>query len=308
MNDQLATEARAAMVDALIVAALYRDQPVGAMVRLTVTEPGLARGRFLPFYGAFMPTRRRTTADIATARRAAQDGAGTRRVSSLPALTLGLAREPWEFYTALALGDLRHIGVVPDEGGGLEHWLVAPDGSWAFQQIDSDGQPIIREGGRRMLWTELEEGYRRWEAWGKPERDRFGLTVWADRRLTTAAARAAAGSARDARGRPAPSAAPRGRPHRCRRAPEAKQDAGGPRDQVRTVAGGLAELLDRRVALLASETVPVARSDAVEAAEDPVLRGAHARRVERTFDDRQGGRRAIQRWSPRRNRAPCAAP
>jgi hypothetical protein len=116
MNDQLATEARAAMVDALIVAALYRDQPVGAMVRLTVTEPGLARGRFLPFYGAFMPTRRRTTADIATARRAAQDGAGTRRVSALPALTPGLAREPWEFYTALALGDLRHVGVGAGRG------------------------------------------------------------------------------------------------------------------------------------------------------------------------------------------------
>lgn len=162
----------------IIVTPIYREQPVGAMIRLTVEAPGRASGRFLPFYGGFMPSRRRSTGiDLASAQQAAEHGDGTTRESALPPLSFGFAPEPWQFYAALALGDVKHVGVMPEEGSGLQHWLLDPDGSWAVQRVQPGDQPVIREGGPRQLWHELENAYTRWHDWEKPERERFGLTV-----------------------------------------------------------------------------------------------------------------------------------
>ena len=62
------------------------------------------------------------------------------------------------------------------------HWLISSDGSWAFQRVESDGERVIREGGPQRLWTELEGAHARWHDWGRPEWDRFGLTITPDRR------------------------------------------------------------------------------------------------------------------------------
>lgn len=165
----------------IIVTPIYREQPVGAMIRLTVEEPGRASGRFLPFYGGFMPSRRRPAGiDLASAQQAAEHGDGTTRESAVPPLSFGSAPEPWQFYAALALGDVKHVGVMPEEGSGLQHWLLAPDGSWAVQRVQHGDQLAIREGGPRQLWHELENAYARWHDWGKPKRERFGLTVAPD--------------------------------------------------------------------------------------------------------------------------------
>ena len=161
----------------IIVTPIYREQPVGAMIRLTIEEPDRATGRFLPFYGGFMPSRRRPAGiDLAYAQRAAECGDGMSRESALPPLSFGFAPEPWQFYAALALGDVKHVGVMPEEGNELQHWLLAPDGSWAVQGVQS----VVREGGPRRLWHELENAYTRWHDWEKPERERFGLTITPD--------------------------------------------------------------------------------------------------------------------------------
>jgi hypothetical protein len=97
----------------------------------------------------------------------------------LPPLSLGLAVEPWQFYAAMALGDVRHVDLIADDADAdarPEHWLLASDGSWARQ----DGT-TIQEGGQRQLWTELEAAYDRWHDLGKPERQQFGLTVTPER-------------------------------------------------------------------------------------------------------------------------------
>lgn len=163
-----------------IVAPLYRELAAGAMIRLAITDGGQAQGRFLPFYGAFMPTRSRTGPELGAAMTASARGQGTTRSTSLPELRLGYQQEPWLDYAALALGDVHLADVRTDDAGDAEpvqHWLTAPGGSWACQQV-RPGQPaVIAQGGPRRLWDELETAHAEWHQMGEPSRERLGLTI-----------------------------------------------------------------------------------------------------------------------------------
>ncbi len=165
-----------------IVAALRNDLPSGAMIRLTVLDDETAQGRFLPFYGAFMPTRRRAAADVGAGLAAARRQAGSTRETRLDELTLG-AFEPWMFYASLALGEITVLDVLPDEENPerVQHWMLAPDGSWAYQTVTPQG--LVTQGGPRLLWTELEAALDDWERLGRPGRTRLGLTVTPRRQL-----------------------------------------------------------------------------------------------------------------------------
>ena len=167
-------------VGGVIVAPIYREQPIGAMVQLVMEEPDRAEGPFLPFYGAFMPTRtHRATDGLAAARRTAEQ---VREVRTSPvALSLGSAAEPWQFYASMVLGDLQHE-ILMEDTGEMEYWLLASDGSWACQQHRLKGDPLVREGGSRRLWTELEHAVEQWHDFDEPDRERFGLTVTPDRK------------------------------------------------------------------------------------------------------------------------------
>ncbi|SEG76806.1 protein-L-isoaspartate(D-aspartate) O-methyltransferase [Thermomonospora echinospora] len=66
----------------------------------------------------------------------------------------------------------------PDDG---QHtvWLADPaTDSWATAQFTpgADAYPI-RQHGPRRLWDEAEDAYWRWQSWGRPARDRYGITV-----------------------------------------------------------------------------------------------------------------------------------
>lgn len=161
-----------------IVAALRNDQPAGAMIRLTVLGDETAQGRFLPFYGAFMPTRRRAASDIGAGLAAARRQGGATRETHLDELTLG-AFEPWTFYASLVLGEITMLDVLPDEENleRVQHWMLAPDGSWAYQTVTPHGDRLVTQGGPRLLWTELETALDDWERLGRPDRTRLGLTV-----------------------------------------------------------------------------------------------------------------------------------
>jgi protein-L-isoaspartate(D-aspartate) O-methyltransferase len=51
-------------------------------------------------------------------------------------------------------------------------------GSWAsVDYVPDRGEFVVQQYGERRLWDEVESAYWRWMSWGRPERDRFGLTV-----------------------------------------------------------------------------------------------------------------------------------
>lgn len=163
----------------LIVVPLHRELSPGMVIRL-ITGDRIALGRFLPFYGAFMPTRRRAAVDLPAALGADRRGEGTTVSSELPELAFGTSTEPWQDYAALVLGDVHHAFVLPDGSDDLptaQQWLFAPDGSWARQQPRPGGGSTVTQSGARRLWTELEAAVKTWRAMGEPRRDRLGLTV-----------------------------------------------------------------------------------------------------------------------------------
>jgi hypothetical protein len=55
-------------------------------------------------------------------------------------------------------------------------WLLAQDGSWAYQTLADDGLIAVQAGPRR-LWDELEAHHQSWRATGSPTRDRLGITI-----------------------------------------------------------------------------------------------------------------------------------
>ncbi|MEU7000380.1 methyltransferase domain-containing protein [Nonomuraea sp. NPDC046570] len=87
----------------------------------------------------------------------------------------------WDDYGA----DLAIAALVPgvvsgtgEEDGGLELRVWDGGGSWATVTY----QPGRREFevltyGPRRLWEEVADAYLTWVGWGRPKRDRFGMTV-----------------------------------------------------------------------------------------------------------------------------------
>ena len=70
-----------------------------------------------------------------------------------------------------------------DEADECTLWLLEPgsDGSWAsVDYVPGAEEFLVQQHGDRRLWDELEAAYLRWLALGRPERDRFGLTVTRD--------------------------------------------------------------------------------------------------------------------------------
>jgi hypothetical protein len=58
-------------------------------------------------------------------------------------------------------------------------WLLARDGSWAYQTLADDGLIAVQAGPRR-LWDEIEHHHHAWKAAGRPTRDQLGITITPD--------------------------------------------------------------------------------------------------------------------------------
>jgi protein-L-isoaspartate(D-aspartate) O-methyltransferase len=56
------------------------------------------------------------------------------------------------------------------DGNDSDCWAIA---TFAAQ----DGTFEVRQHGARRLWDEVAAAYFQWQSWGRPELDRFGLTV-----------------------------------------------------------------------------------------------------------------------------------
>ena len=87
------------------------------------------------------------------------------------------------FTIGLRVPDCRERTVhAPDASGRFTRWLLATDrGSWAAVS-HQPGQTSweVEQYGPRRLWDEVEAAYAWWTNTGRPERERFGVTVSPD--------------------------------------------------------------------------------------------------------------------------------
>lgn len=58
-------------------------------------------------------------------------------------------------------------------------WLLARDGSWAYQTLTDNGLIAVQAGPRR-LWDELEHHHHAWKAAGSPTHDQLDITITPD--------------------------------------------------------------------------------------------------------------------------------
>jgi protein-L-isoaspartate O-methyltransferase len=155
----------------------------GNLVRLTRTGPDRAEGHFDAGYAAFMHLRHSpgSAARVPYARTTtAQDTPTTTSSTQLD------PRTPWSnpvvwFLTALRIGDRYRLGYT---GGDPQHGpaavsLATPDGSRAEITLDrdTDAGHRVTETGPTRLWRHVEHAHQLWDAAGRPDWPRLGLTV-----------------------------------------------------------------------------------------------------------------------------------
>lgn len=84
-------------------------------------------------------------------------------------------------------GVLNRVEFTEGEEQRFTVYLVDPEtASWASWHMAPDHQGAgyeVRQHGPRQLFAELEAAYRWWRRAGRPEHDRFGLTVSAEHQL-----------------------------------------------------------------------------------------------------------------------------
>jgi hypothetical protein len=118
--------------------------------------------------------------------RVQHNGVASGRFSALPITAL-----PWEpgcpcglgpaadaaFFAGLTLPGVRRL--ILHDGAPATHalWLVSSDGSWVEVTRPHGIAPRVVQGGRRRLWDEVMQAWRRWEQLGQPRAEDLGVTV-----------------------------------------------------------------------------------------------------------------------------------
>jgi protein-L-isoaspartate O-methyltransferase len=141
------------------------------LIALDVTGPDQANGRFLAPGGFFMPLRDTNQQDKPTT-----PAPGTRRD---PRPTeLGPFQTFYEdhlrFLLTIALPDV----CTGQHGPALEDLTLADStGSTARLDHTGNGTFLVTETGPRTIWNEVEHLHQQWQTWGRPHRERYGLTI-----------------------------------------------------------------------------------------------------------------------------------
>lgn len=149
-----------------------------ALLRLRVAEDGSASGRMIG--GApFMWVRQQRTPVI-----------GVRDVvrdEDEPARSITEIEPAWTYeddHAAFAVGvrvpNCQWLAFDDPEGSGEYTLWLLDAGSRSWASVDYEpGAPefAVEECGPRRLWTEVERAYRWWVRSGRPDRERFGVTV-----------------------------------------------------------------------------------------------------------------------------------
>lgn len=143
--------------------------PLGSgNARLTVNDRGQAEGKFLPGGACFIGVR-------------SQDGSATVPYPGTPETpavqetrvnpSLTVPDGP-QFMLSLVLPETVWANEKDPDGSWPGCRLWARDGSWAHIAGSE-----VRQSGPRGLWDVVEGAYEWWEEHGRPERERFGVTV-----------------------------------------------------------------------------------------------------------------------------------
>ncbi|MGH3917037.1 MAG: methyltransferase domain-containing protein [Pseudonocardiaceae bacterium] len=141
------------------------------LIALDVTGPEQASGRFLMPGGFFMPLRDTNQKDKPTT-----PSHGIRRD---PRPTeLGPRQTFYEdhlrFLLTVALPDVR----TSQHGPAWEDLTISDStGSTARLDRADNGAFLATEIGPRALWNEVEHLHHQWQTWGRPDRERYGLTI-----------------------------------------------------------------------------------------------------------------------------------
>lgn len=153
----------------LVVTTLNR--PIGAgLIRLVANEGASGEGRVLARDGRFMPLRAHRLASPGPLPEPADDAW---RETQLPLEMALQPRRQFEFFAGLELPGVRPVR-EDTEAGGIA--LIHSDGSWVRHRKRGRRHEVA-QGGPRALWDIAERAYDEWIELGKPERDRFGVTV-----------------------------------------------------------------------------------------------------------------------------------
>ncbi|WP_039938909.1 methyltransferase domain-containing protein [Streptomyces himastatinicus] len=145
-------------------------------VALTVADDGRSASGWVQGLATFMPARGtdpgRPFEEVREAAAYADERPFTRDLTPL--------RDDWHLRFALRVSapDVR-ITTAEDEDG-LNAWLHDGSTSWAMLAAVGDGTTAAHQGGPRRLADEVERGWDRWLAEGRPELYDFGLTVTPD--------------------------------------------------------------------------------------------------------------------------------
>mgnify|MGYP001420375044 CR=1 FL=1 len=142
----------------------------GHQVRLHVQRDGTALGRFFGDADYMMLRSQRRTWSW--------EGEAEESVTRMDPRELVREAVGVDLALAALLPGVRLLDQPSPDDGAHTIWLAHPDGSWAAARcVPGSAEHIIRQHGPRRLWEEAEDAYFRWQSWGRPCRDRYGITV-----------------------------------------------------------------------------------------------------------------------------------
>jgi protein-L-isoaspartate O-methyltransferase len=138
------------------------------------------RGRFLPWFGRFLPMRRNVTAADYHLPQPDRDTTAPVESGCTTVDPVKLDNE-FRFLAQLHLpsGTFHTLTAPPDAHQPTHTRLVSPDGSWCdvAREPTADGKHELRQAGPQRLWDTVETAYHQWCALGEPEWSRFGITA-----------------------------------------------------------------------------------------------------------------------------------
>lgn len=161
---------------AVILVTLSGWLHASGLARIVVTDPaaGLAEGRFIASDVSFMPARAQAPEFVIIPNRS-EPPISERRTAVGPETVF--SSEPERMVAQLAAPNCQYL---PDVGDGLpEHLLVQSDDSYATFVRDASGitEWVVRQGGRRPIWDDIEASVLAWRSAGEPDLVDFHISV-----------------------------------------------------------------------------------------------------------------------------------
>ncbi|MGH3328236.1 MAG: methyltransferase domain-containing protein [Streptomycetales bacterium] len=154
----------------------------GHLVRLDVQGDGSAVGRFLGAAG-FMFLRSHRPADGAAFDWVHDGDDPAESLTRIDPRTIAYAPGGASVAISALVGGVQGRIYHDTDGGSGEatFWVLdnsGHHGSWASVDYEpGKGEYLVHQIGPRRLWDEVSDAYFRWCSWGRPARERFGLTV-----------------------------------------------------------------------------------------------------------------------------------